>query len=336
MASLDFGEVYQDWNALKFCVENLSDRSRRIEARLHAWCKGHDFRRKLKMALKPKQTNNGETRFELDAREDRRQDIELILYERRRAVYIARFSAGHNPHHGGACMVSKHGVRWFEGKLPANPRPSDPFFQVKKRRYILSRLPDFPEMGWWGGPAGDWILRDRRGSRVKFNLLSDRILEELGDMIAGLFPTDEERVIASTLLTHRMVIYSVYGSTLQCLLSPLGSLRHGVTICSGYTCVEHGILSGIPRTDGQRGYRSWYTCAYNHTILRVELPEYCTLVDPTLGGFHYTRDNSRLATEEELSRNPALSLGTLANREKDYGPEASHTLLWYGDLPYPP
>jgi len=37
-------------------------------------------------------------------------------------------------------MRLKHGARWFEGAPPRDPAPSDPAFQIKKRRYVLSRL----------------------------------------------------------------------------------------------------------------------------------------------------------------------------------------------------
>ena len=70
-------------------------------------------------------------------------------------------------------------------------------------------------------------------------------------MIAERFPTDEERVIAATLLAHRMVIYSPVGSRVQNSLSPLASLRYGTTICSGYTCVAAGILEASPKSPYQ-------------------------------------------------------------------------------------
>lgn len=336
VAALDFGEVYHDWNELKFEVRNLTAQAQELTADLRAWCEGHDFRRGRQIALQPHESRQEALRFELDSREWRCQEIELTVRREERLVYVARFSAGHNPRHGGAVMVLKHGVRWFEGEPPRRPEPGDPDFQTALRRWVLSRLPDFPEMGWWGGPDGDWVLRDRRGSGPELNLLSPRILEELGDLIAERFDSDEERVIAAMLLAHRLVIYSPVGARVQASLSPLGSVRQGATICSGFTAVQHAILLGTPRSDGRRGYRSWYTGASHHTIITVELPGYCTVMDPTLGGFHYTRDHSRLATVEELFADPSLSLGTLAGREADYGPEASCDLGWYGALPYPP
>lgn len=336
VAALDFGEVYHDWNELQFEVENLTGQPEELTANLRAWCDGHDCVQSRRISLGPHEAQQAVLRFDLDALEWRFQEIELALVRQRQVVYIARFSAGHNPRHGGATMVLKHGVRWFEGPPPQRPEPSAPDFQTRLRRWVLSRLPDFPEMGWWGGPHGDWIMRDRRDSDLELNLLSPHILEELGDLIAARFDGDEERVIASTLLAHRLVIYSPLGARIQASLSPLGSLRHGATICSGFTTVQHAILQGTPRTDGKRGYRSWWTCAHHHTIITVELPGYCTVLDPTLGGFHYTRDHSRLATVEELFADPTLSRGTLRGRDADYGEEASRDLGWYGALPYPP
>ena len=336
LRGLDFGEVYHDWNALKLSLQNVAVRQVEAEVQLRAWFEGFESTPAQTVSLGAGQTRELELRFELDSCQWHRQDIELTVREGARLLYRALFSAGHNPVHGGACMILKHGVRWFDGPPPQDPSPADPDFARKKRRYILSRLPDFPEMGWWGGPRGDWILRDRRGSGIAFNLLSNRILEELGDMIAERFTTDDERVIAAALLAHRLVIYSYAGCRVQASLSPLASLRYGATICSGYTCVAAGILGGTPRADGKRGYRGYWTNAYNHTILTVELPKYRTLVDPTLGAFHYIRDNSRLATEEELFNDPTLSRRTLDGNDRDYGPEATHDICWYGAHPYPP
>jgi len=333
---LDFGEVYHDWNALNLSIQNVSEKPVKAEIQLRAWFDGYESKSEQPVSFGAGQTRDLELRFELDSCQWHRQDIELTVREGERLIYRAIFSAGHNPMHGGACMILKHGVRWFNGQAPQDPSPSDPDFARKKRRYILSRLPDFPEMGWWGGPLGDWILRDRRGSDITFNLLSNRILEELGDMIAECFPTDDERVIAATLLAHRMVIYSYVGCRVQVLLSPLASLRYGATICSGYTCVATGILEGTPRTDGKRGYHGYWTNGYNHTFLTVELPKYRTMVDPTLGGFHYIRDNSRLATEEELFNDPTLSRRTLDGNDRDYGTESTRDICWYGYLSYPP
>ena len=334
---LDFDELYNDWNTLKLSLRNVSGQPVQAEVQLRAWTEGFESKPAQTVAIGAGQKRDLELRFELDARQWQRQDIELTVREGARLLYRASFSAGLCPgEFKDACMILKQGVRWFEGQPPQDPPASDSDFAIKKRRYILSRLPDFPEMGWWGGPRADWILRDRRGSGVTFNLLSDRILEELGDMIAERFPTDDERVVAATLLTHRMMIRSGIGNGVQAFLSPLASLRYGAMICSGSVCVASGILSGTPRTDGQRGYRSYYCCAYCHTILAVDLPKRRTIVDPSLGAFHYTRDNLRLASEEELFNDPTLSTRTVLDREKDYGPEACHTLLWFGTWPYPP
>lgn len=336
VAGFDFGEVYHDWNQLELEVQNLATEPQEVTAEIRAWCAGHESGDAATLTLPATGSGQAQLRFELDSREWRYQEIELMLSVDGEVSYRSHFSAGHNPRHGGAIIVLKHGVRWFEGEPPARPEPSDPDFQPKLRRWILGRLPDFPEMGWWGGAKGDWILRDRRGSNLEFNLLSPTILDELGDMIAGLFDSDEERVIAACFLAHRLVIYSPTGARVQAMLSPLASLRQGATICSGFTEVQHAILSGTPRTDGGRGYRSWWTSAHHHTIITVELPGYCTVMDPTLGGFHYIRDNSRLATIEELAADPTLSLGTLVGREEDYGPEPLRDFGWYCALPYPP
>ncbi|HRU07527.1 MAG TPA: hypothetical protein P5137_17325, partial [Candidatus Brocadiia bacterium] len=111
--------------------------------------------------------------------------------------------------------------------------------------------------------------------------------------------------------------------------------RHGATICSGFTCALNGLLTGIPRVDGGRGYPSVYTAAHNHTIISVDLPHGRTIVDPTLGAFHYNAANTRLATTEELRANPGLSARSILGREKDYE-DAPHMLQWYTSLAYPP
>lgn len=334
---LDFGELIQDENALNLRLRNRTPDERMATAELHTWCEGHDERCTRIATLSPGGTVDLRLPFVLDDRVWRRQEIELTVLDGTRPVYRACYSGGHSPGAGGGCMTYKNGVRWLPENPPEDPRPDDPDFHHKKRRFILSRLPDFPEMGWWGGPRGDWLLRDRRGSDLTFNLLSDGLFGELGDWIAGCFPTDEDRVIAAALLTHRLMIYSPHGSRAETWMGPLGSLRHGATICSGFTCAANGILAALPRTDGLRGYRSWHTHVSHHVILSVELPAgYRTLVDPTLGGFFFTRDRSRLATEEELAADPELCRAALHDRDKDYAPDTVRDHGWYGVLPYPP
>jgi len=331
---LDFGEVYNGWNRLRVRVENTGATAAQARARVVARSCVHESRAAAPLSIEPGEERWTELRFELDTREWRLQEIAFELEEAGKTVYAARYAAAHSTRHSGGCIVAKHGARWFEGAKPRNPRPDDPDFTVKKRSYILAKLPDFPEAGFWGGPQRDWILRDRR-SPLTVNLLSDRVLEDLGEIIAERFATDDERVAAATMLIHRLMIYSGTGCQFAKYLGPLGTLRHGATICSGFTCALNGLLAAVPRVDGGRGYPSVYTGAHNHTIISVDLPHGRTIVDPTLGAFHYNASNTRLATTEELRADPGLSARSILGREKDYE-DAPHMLQWYTSLAYPP
>lgn len=332
---LDFGEVYHDWNVLRVNVENTSGATAEATARVRSHCPTLESKAEKPLSLAPGETRQVELRFELDSREWRRQDIVFALDEGGQRTYKAQFAAGHNPRHGGACLILKHGVRWFDSPPPRNPDPGTPDFPAAKRRYVLWHLPDFPEPGWWGGPQRDWILRDRR-SPLEVNLLADDAFEQLGDAVAERFGTDADRVVAATMLVHRLMIYSPTGRNFAQFLNPIGALRQAATICSGFTCVAHGLFSALPRMDGGRGYESLYAAAHHHTIISVKVDGLWTLVDPTLGAFHYTRDHLRLASVEELVADPELAEGTILGRREDYAGAMARSLAWYPTLPYPP
>jgi len=204
-------------------------------------------------------------------------------------------------------------VHFGTPKRPApNPEPGDPDFTLRKIQYVKHRLNDFERVNTAQGAPSDFCLR-RLDRKVMFNLMHKGVLQRIADYVYRTFDNDTDRLIGANFLVHTpaFMTYAQTPSFVEDLYNPLSVLRHGTAQCGAFADVLEGIVRKL-RMQGSR--RCFTTHGLNmhcldgegHCIIVVHYRGKHIPLDPSIGRIFFNRDNTALASVEELVADPEL------------------------------
>ncbi len=218
-----------------------------------------------------------------------------------------------------------------------NPSPDDPDFITKKRDFIIGRLPEFRRLTTAEGAESDFVLAAARGrvpgrvlsrpvdarpaspavahsGSLSFDLMEEGAIQDIADWLYGLFDNDTDRMLAAIFFVHQRTVTRHSGSLSRLgTMTPLSILRRGGGLCDSRAQALAGILSRMTRDATGQPFRCHCLGLKGHVVCAVEAvpePEDVTehwVLDPDVGMFYFTRDNTRLATLGELRSDRQLS-----------------------------
>ena len=268
--------------------------------------------------------------FDVDGWADQRFRLRL-LDKAGRVVYEGRRGFGYK--NGQKLMVSFPRTK----TAPPNPKPGDPEFMDKKRRYIIGRLPRFERVTTAQGAPSDFTIRSVDGD-VIFNLMEAGALARIGEYLHGLFPEENDRLLGANFFVHQPagMIYSNLETRLVHQISPLSLLRFGSAQCCCHAAVLCGILSHMRVGDSDAFYRTRRIGLEGHVITVVEVDGRYVLLDPSVGRFFYLWDDKNLATAEDIAAD--LTLADRAGKDLRKYFEGAARFHYYGCgvIPWPP
>ncbi len=204
----------------------------------------------------------------------------------------------------GIVVRERYGPRGRE--LPARPRPSDPAFVEKFRRYVLARLPDYRAATTREGAASDFHLIDPAGE-ADLDLSASDWPERLAAMLAERFDRWDDALAAVAmwiyhpLVTRHSSIWSrVSGQVSVESIPRLGGCFCGDTARLGAMLAERlGQRLGVPLRGYAMGLRG-------HLATLVDSPAGRVVIDGMIGLWFHALDNTRLATLDEMRADPGI------------------------------
>jgi hypothetical protein len=222
------------------------------------------------------------------------------------------------PFHRSSYPVSfevgvKPSERCGEGRDAPKPALRDPEFVAKKRAYIIGRLPRFRRLGRAEGAESDFVLAAEDGS-VRFDLMQEGVMLRIADWLFGRFDSDVDRMLGATYFVHQRSVtcHSGFLSGMGPMTS-LSVLRRGGGLCDSRAQVLGSILSLMKCEAMGKPYHTHCLGLKGHVVSAVEAvaepkgPEDHWVLDPDVGVFYFTWDNSRFVTLGELRRERGLS-----------------------------
>jgi hypothetical protein len=206
----------------------------------------------------------------------------------------------------------KPSERYGEGRGAPDPAPRDPEFVAKKRAYVISGIPRFHRLGRQEGAESDFVLAAEDGS-VRFDLMEAGAMQRIADWLFGLFDTDIDRMLGAIYFVHQRSVtcHSGFLSGMGPMTS-LSVLRRGGGLCDSRAQVLGSILSLMKCEATGKPYRTHCLGLKGHVVCAVEAvpepkgPEDHWVLDPDVGVFYFTWDNSRFVTLGELRRDRGL------------------------------
>ena len=206
----------------------------------------------------------------------------------------------------------KPSERYGEGRDALDPAPGDPEFVARKRAFIIGRIPRFRRLGRREGATSDFVLAADDGS-IRFDLMEEGAMQRIADWLFGLFDTDTDRMLGAIYFVHQRSVtcHSGFLSRMGPMTS-LSVLRRGGGLCDSRAQVLASILSLMKcEATGER-YRTHCLGLKGHVVCAVEAvaepkgPADHWVLDPDVGVFYFTWDNSRFATLGELRQDRGL------------------------------
>ncbi len=207
----------------------------------------------------------------------------------------------------------KPSERYGQTPEAPNPAPDDPDFLTRKRDFIIGRIPEFRRLGTADGAESDFVLAALDGS-VRFHLMEEGVLREMADWLTGLFDNDIDRMLGATFFVHQRPV-TCHSGFLSRMgpMGPLSVVRRGGGLCDSRARSLAGILSQMTRQETGEPYRCQHLGLKGHVVCAVEAmpepegPADHWVLDPDVGVFYFTRDNTHFATLGELRRDRWLS-----------------------------
>ena len=238
---------------------------------------------------------------------------------------------------GGKTDITAEQPYQFDGPQP-NPDPSDEDFIVKKRNYLLSRLPRFVRTTTAEGAPSDFTLRSTCGKH-EFNLMKSGVLKEIAGMLEDIFPDQNDRLAAAVMLAHQKSFSMHMGPhvALHRQITPLSALRLNAGHCYSRTLVWLGIVRNLSDgSGGVYGSRAHGLLVLGHVIGAIDLPDGDrVLFDPTIGAFYYQWDNTRFATGKELQQDPKLGDRMVRNQSRFFSLAEYYRPIPSGQIVFP-
>jgi len=216
----------------------------------------------------------------------------------------------------------------FEEPVAA-PSPADPSFVDRKRDYICSRLPCFER-------TPRYVLRAKNGA-VEIDLLQEGAVDRIAEFCRSLFEEETDRLLAALMLANSPVFtnHAAPFTSMEYELTPLSALRLGAGDCYSRATVLAGIISRMADDSGDY-HEAYPMLVLGHVITSVKTGWGWVPLDPSFGHFYYTRDNTRLATAEELSRDLELVDRVDPQRRCEFLYPETHARFHFGRIVYPP
>ena len=220
---------------------------------------------------------------------------------------------------------------------PPNPKPGDPEFMDKKRRYIIGRLPRFERATTAQGAPSDFTIRSVDGD-VVFNLMEAGALARIAEYLHDLFPEENDRLLGANFFVHQPagMIYSNLETRLVHQISPLSLLRFGSAQCCCHAAVLCGILSHMRVGETKEFYRTRRIGLEGHVITAVDVDGRYVLLDPSVGRFFYLWDDKTLATAEDIAADLTLADRSGKDLRKYFEGAARFAYYGCGVIPWPP
>ncbi|GEM_PF-6018470 len=228
------------------------------------------------------------------------QKVSLELFDRKgNMVYNAEYMLGYS-----------NGIRLVYGcsgkDLPA-PSTDAPDFTDRKRLYIMSRLPVFQRKN-----AGGFKIVSPEAS---FDLNDPKIFQKLASLVSGIFKDETDRLLGCTMLLHQPALLNYANlPSWSGYLEPASLLRQGITDCGGFAEVLAELVSRL-KTPGGGRYKAMPLSLYGefggkpsgHVVTLVENGGRKFPLDSSTGTFFYSGDNRKLASLEEILKDPDLA-----------------------------
>lgn len=191
-------------------------------------------------------------------------------------------------------------------KTLARPQPADPDFVDRFRAWLIARLPAWQWRTTRNGAPSDFFLAAAR-SRDSLNLMSPTVFTDLARLIHRRFPDWQDGLCAAAMALHHpcLTVHSTTWARIAGTAHTDTVLRLGGTFCSDDARLaarladELGRLYRVPLRGFELGLRG-------HLTGLVETPVGEVLIDPMLGLYYHTLDNTRLATLAEMRQDPRI------------------------------
>ncbi|HUU29139.1 MAG TPA: hypothetical protein VM123_15135 [archaeon] len=206
---------------------------------------------------------------------------------------------------GGLLLTHRPGMRGNAGK----PGAGENDYYWKFCRCLLARLPVLSR-------SDDGL--SLVGESIRVDLRANDALSALASILSERFETDEERLAGAALLLCQegVMVSSRTGELLSHPLGGLGILRVGAAFCNSYAELLRDLVNLMRDSSGQ----PFKACVVNykdgpvntfgwphHWVAGVAYRGGITLLDAELGVFFVNPKTGRLATLQELLRNPELA-----------------------------
>ena len=191
--------------------------------------------------------------------------------------------------------------RWpLRARAARRPAPADPAFVDKFRAWLLARLPSWQWTTTRDGAPSDFFLKGRAASE-NLDLMSPTIFADLARLIRARFPDWQDGLCAAAMALHHpcLTAHSSAWSRISNVADTGTLLRLGGCFCSDTARLgarlaeELAPLYRVPLHGFSLGLRG-------HLTTLVETPIGDVLIDPMLGIYYHTLDNTRLATLDEM------------------------------------
>lgn len=256
--------------------------------------------------------------YECSVIDYRDQWITFEIEAENKRVYRSKFLAGsfYAIMYGGSFLQLKHRFHAKFIKNANHPEKGDPDFFIKKRNYILYKLPDYhrdPHKPF------QYINAYKRKKRLlRFDLNDQRIFQKMARHIDQLFEEDDDRIIAAMYLIHQSNTWSGAFSTVTSCSDARTMLTLGYNLCGSFAIMLSALLSCMTERKTGRFFSAHYANGYRHVICAVGRGRDHILLDPNLGYFFPNPKTGRLATFSEIKKDHSLVETVLPGRRDDY------------------
>lgn len=189
------------------------------------------------------------------------------------------------------------------------PLPGTPYFIEKRMRYIVSRQPLLRRRTTRQGAESDFVIDAIDGS-VKFNLMKDGVMSEIGSWLCSLYNNDEDRVIGAAffLAQQAVMVYSASRTYFASQSNALTILRSGGGFCGNFAQAYVGLISHLKSVRTGKFFKARVLEVSQHALNVVWMDDHWAVIDPTSMNIKafFRRDHRSLATAEELRDDPNL------------------------------
>ncbi len=257
--------------------------------------------------------------FSLRGRESRKLSLDYTLNDKEWSRFKIRIKIkddNGNILYRGDYLAGYHNglmVHFGKPRSPVkNPKQSDTDFTLKKIQYIKSVLPDFERKNTAEGAASDFCLVSTDG-KVTFNLMKKGVMKRIADYIYARFDNDIDRLIGLNYLVNipAFMTYAQTPSFVEDVYNPLSILRHNTAMCGSSADVLQGLVEKLRLNKSKKCFKATglnMRClnGEGHCIIVVHYKGKRLPLDPSIGRIIFNRDNSCLASLEEIISDPEL------------------------------